>query len=172
MSAEVIRQLVPGKKTYIGQMEALAAALVLETLPRDRLFGRSAMFWIDNLSAKYGLQKGYSKVEDSGRIINAFKVKQASLRLRAWFEYIPSEQNVADLPSRGAFARMLEVIDAVSSGEWTCFTYEPVLPKFSSWMAPVGDLPARRRNRSGSRGAKRRRSSISGIAAEGASVPS
>ena len=84
---DVIRQLVPGKKTYIGQLEALAASFVLETLPADRLRGRSAIFWIDNLAAKYGLQKGYSRVEDSGRIINSFKIKQASLQFRAWFEY-------------------------------------------------------------------------------------
>ena len=93
---KVLRHMVPGKQTYIGQLECLAAEFVLETMPADRLVGRSAIFWIDNLSAKYGLQKAYSKVEDSGRIINAFKVKQAALRLRCWFEYIPSEQNIAD----------------------------------------------------------------------------
>ena len=85
-----------------------------DDMPADRLVGRSAIFWIDNLSAKYGLQKAYSKVEDSGRIINAFKVRQTTLRLRCWFEHIPSEQNIADLPSRGDYTRMMEVIDEVS----------------------------------------------------------
>jgi len=33
----------------------------------------------------YGLQKGYSRVEDSERIIKAFKIKQASLRLQGGF---------------------------------------------------------------------------------------
>ena len=167
---DVIRQLVPGKKTYIGQLESLAAAFVLETLPADRLQGRSAIFWIDNLSAKYGLQKGYSRVEDSGRIINSFKIKQASLQLRSWFEYVPSEQNVADLPSRGAFDRMFEVIDAVMGAEWICFTYSAVLPKFSTWLAPLASIPKRARTRSGSRGGKRRRAGLSGVAAEGAST--
>ena len=102
------------------------------------LRGRSAIFWIDNLAAKFGLQKGYSRVEDSGRIVNAFKVKQASLYLRTWFEYVPSEQNIADLPSRDAFQAMLDVIDAVSGGEWTIFEYGMVLPKFESWLAPLG----------------------------------
>ena len=166
----MIRQLVPGKKTYIGQLESLAAAFVLETLPADMLRGRSAVFWIDNLSAKYGLQKGYSRVEDSGRIINAFKIKQASLQLRAWFEYVPSEQNVADLPSRGAFERMFEVIDAVMGGEWECFQYLAVLPRFSTWLAPLASIPKRASKRSGSRGSKRRRAGPSGVAAEGAST--
>ena len=47
---DIIRQLVPGKKTYIGQLEALAAAIVLETLPSHILQDRAAIFWIDNLS--------------------------------------------------------------------------------------------------------------------------
>ena len=55
---DVIRHMVPGKKTYIGQLEALAAASVLETLPESMTKGRNAIMWIDNLSAKYGLQKG------------------------------------------------------------------------------------------------------------------
>ena len=71
---DVLRHMVPGKKTYIGQLEALAAASVLETLPTEVTAGRSAIMWIDNLAAKYGLQKSYSKVSDSGRIINAFAI--------------------------------------------------------------------------------------------------
>ena len=170
ITLDVIRKLVPRKKTYIGQLEALAAACVLETLPADVLRGRAAIFWIDNLAAKFGLQKGYSRVEDSGRIVNAFKVKQASLCLRTWFEYVPSEQNVADLPSRGAFQRMLDVIEAVSGAEWTVFEYAMVLPKFESWLAPLGSLSSRTRNRSGSRGRKRPRNSSSAHAASEAST--
>ena len=169
---DVIRKLVPGKKTYIGQLEALAAACVLETLPSHVLKGRAAIFWIDNLAAKFGLQKGYSRVEDSGRIVNAFKIKQASLSLRAWFEYVPSEQNIADLPSRSAFERMLEVIDVVSGGEWTIFEYSMVLPKFESWLAPLDSLSCRKRNRSGSRGRKRPRKSSSALAASEVSTSS
>ena len=62
---EVIRMMVPGKKTYIGQLEVLAATAVLSSMPDDRLLGRNSLLWIDNLAAKYGLQKGYSKVDDS-----------------------------------------------------------------------------------------------------------
>jgi hypothetical protein len=130
------------------------------------------LHWIDNLAAKYGLQKAYSKVEDSGRVINAFKVKQAALRLRCWFEYVPSEQNIADLPSRGAYSRMLEVIEAVSSGEWTLSKYDAVLPDFSTWDAPLASLPSRKRSRHGSRGAKRHRGSSSAEAPAGADVSS
>ena len=157
---ETIRFMVPGKKTYIGQLEALAAAAVLYTLPDKLLRGRRAIMWIDNLAAKYGLQKGYSKVHDSGRIINAFRIKQASLGMRIWFEWVPSEQNIADLPSRGKEAELYRVFDAVacvlSDGFWECYEYEVVMPDFSSWLAPLAQLrPAKRGGRSGSRGAKR-----------------
>ena len=74
--------MVPGKQTYIGEREYLLAEFFLDAMPADRLINRSAISWIDDLAAEYSLQKAYSKVEDSGRIINAFKVKQAALRLR------------------------------------------------------------------------------------------
>jgi hypothetical protein len=138
-----------------------------------RLFGRPGrrparcFFWIDNLAAKYGLQKAYSKVDDSGRIINSFKVRQAALKLSAHFEYIPSEQNIADLPSRGAFSAMYDVIREATGSqlsdeslvEWHDFT----LPDFSTWDSPLGQ-PRKRNYRSGSRGAKRRKKASHGAA--------
>ena len=151
---DVLRLMVPGKKTYIGQLEALAALGVLETLPPRITRGRAAIFWIDNLAAKYGLQKGYSKVDDSGRIINAFKVRQMMLDMRIWFEYVPSAQNIADLPSRGAFDKMYEVIESVSGSEWVSYTYNMAFGDFSSWTAPLETCGFRaKRKRSGSRGA-------------------
>ena len=116
--------------------------------------------WIDNLAAKYGLQKGYSKVADSGRIINAFRLKQAALSMRIWFEWVPSEQNIADLPSRGKESELFQIFDAVSEevsgGEWECYEWEMVLPNFSTWIAPLAEYRRqKRRGRSGSRGAKR-----------------
>ena len=141
---DVLRLMVQGKKSYIGQLEALAATAVLSSLPADRLSGRRALFWIDNLAAKFGLQKAYSKVDDSGRIINAFKVLQAQLQLRIHFEYVPSHQNIADLPSRGRYDEMCKVIEAatgrfpVATGpERNLFNYDFVLPKFESWGSPL-----------------------------------
>ena len=163
---DVLKLMVPGKRTYIGQLEALAAAAVLSSMPAVRLRGRRMLFWIDNLAAKYGLQKGYSKVDDSGRIINSFKVSQARLGVSIHFEYVPSHQNVADLPSRDRVAEMRQVIfDATGTalvGEgpgqnW--FEYDFQLPEFRTWESPLGPWPAKRVARSGSRGAKRQKAS-------------
>jgi hypothetical protein len=97
---DILRQLTPGKKTYIGQLEALAAAAVMYTLPEDWLAGRDGYMWIDNMGAKYSLQKGSARKEDSARIVDSFSKRVASLGFRPWIEYVPSAQNVADLPSR------------------------------------------------------------------------
>ena len=130
---------------------------MLNTLPEHVLRDRSAIFWIDNLSAKYSLQRAYSKVPDTGRIINAFKVKQAALSLKAWFEYVPSEQNIADLPSRGLWDRLYEILDVISPEKWECVRYGVVsFSDFSTWEAPlIAFKVARKRGRHGSRGAKR-----------------
>jgi len=158
----VLRLMVQGKKSYIGQLEALAAAAVLSSMPADRLYGRRAMFWIDNLAAKYGLQKAYSKVDDSGRIINAFKVRQARLQLSIHFEYVPSHQNLADLPSRGRHDEMRRVIEEATGAApvadgpgQNLFDYDFVLPKFESWGSPLERTSTKRKMRSGSRGRKR-----------------
>ena len=98
---DTIRQMVPGKQTYIGQLEALAAAAVVHTLPAEWLRGRDGYMWIDNMGAKYSLQKGSARKEDSARIVDSFAKRVASLGFRPWLEYVPSKQNLADLPSRG-----------------------------------------------------------------------
>ena len=152
---DVIRQLVPGKKTYIGQLEAMAADAFLHSMPADRLQDRRAFMWIDNLSAKYSLQKGYSKASDTGRIVSSFKVKQAKLRLRIWFEYVPSEQNIADLPSRRKWQELYDVFDAVFDHSWICFRYKVVVPSYGSWLSPLRGFGSQKRRRHGSRGAKR-----------------
>jgi hypothetical protein len=111
--------------------------------------------WIDNLSAKYALQKGYSKVGDTGMVVNSFKVMQAKRQLRVWFEYVPSEQNIADLPSRRSWGELHRVIDSVSGGLWTCFRYDVVIPSYESWLSPLKGHVSSKRRRHGSRGAKR-----------------
>lgn len=75
--------------------------------------------------------------------------------MRVWLEYIPSGQNIADLPSRDKLSELFKVYEAVSeNGEWTEVVYEECkIPDFSSWRVPSGQQ--RKRVRSGGRGAKR-----------------
>ena len=156
---DVFVQMVPGKKTYIGQLELLAAAATLYSLPDDILRGRRAYFWIDNMGAKYGLQKSGSSKEDSARIINAFVLRAASLLFRPWFEWIPSEQNIADLPSRNKLDEYFQAIGAGKDGlnekgEQVSTFITMVLPDFSSWSAPLATLPRNKKRRRGGKGNK------------------
>ena len=147
--------------------------MVLETLPSDVLFGRSAIFWIDNISAKYGLQKAYSRMDDSGRIINAFKVKQAAFSLAYLVRVCPLVRSI--LPT---FLRAVCGIVFWRSSMRSLARNGPLFLMSRCFLifllgeAPLSVLPKRTRKRHGSRGAKRRRGPASASASAGASVSS
>ena len=46
------------------------------------------------------LTKGFSRVPDSARIVHAFHAWCAGARARVWFEYVVSDANPSDTPSR------------------------------------------------------------------------
>ena len=117
--------------------------------------------WIDNIGAKYGLQKSSSSREDTARIINAFVMRVARFEFRPWFEYIPSAQNIADLPSRAKWAEYYEVISADAEGRRpdgsVASVFVPMkLPDFATWAAPVAQLAPSRKRRRGVRGGQGR----------------
>ena len=58
------------RKTYIGQLELLAAVAAYYSLP-DIVRGESVMHYVDNTSAVAALVKGYSQQPDSVRILHA-----------------------------------------------------------------------------------------------------
>ena len=89
---DVIKMMVPGKKTYIGQLECLAAAAAIYSLPADRLRGMDAMMWIDNLSAKYGFNRRIQKYQ----ILGGSLMRSRSNKQRYVCEFISS----TFLPSR------------------------------------------------------------------------
>ena len=147
---EVLRQLVPGKKSYIGQLESLAGAAFYYTYSAELLRGRQIYHWIDNLAAVAGLAKGYSGKADTARIVNSFNVRQAFLKFRVWWEWIPTHQNIADLPSRWTsldlvLGSSVEILPGIFS-----ISIPFVLPPFESWLSPLRhgvNLPLQRRSR-------------------------
>ena len=100
-SASMLNAFVE-KTQYIGQLELLAAIAVYYSLPKT-CKGRKVIHYVDNTSAVAGLVKGYSSMSDSAKIVHAFWALACGLDISCWFEYITSEANVADLPSRGSF---------------------------------------------------------------------
>ena len=61
--------------------------------------GEHVIHWIDNESAVYALVKGYN----SARIVTLYHSCVSQLGITPWIEYVQSEDNIADLPSRGEF---------------------------------------------------------------------
>ena len=89
------------RDTYIGQYELMAAVTPFISLPRSWFEGRPIELWIDNSGAASALVKGYSGVPDCARIVNMFHFAIARLGAASlWIDYVPSESNPADAPSR------------------------------------------------------------------------
>ena len=122
------------RQTYIGQFELLAAIAPFISLPAEWFQGRPVELWIDNSSAVAALVKGYSGKPDCARLVNMFHFAIARLGLASlWIDYVASESNPADVPSRahelGAdaaaqlaeFGRMVEMTVpdfATEDGRW------------------------------------------------------
>ena len=85
----------------INHLEALAAVAARLTFP-DFLAGRRAIHFIDNTVALSKAVHGYANEPDMAAVTNALHVCDAVLGVDAWWEWVPSAANVADLPSRAA----------------------------------------------------------------------
>ena len=92
---------IKARDTYIGQFELIAAIVPFISLPPEWFSGYPIELWIDNSGAIGALLKGYSGKPDCARIVNMFKFALARLGAASlWIDYVPSESNPADVPSR------------------------------------------------------------------------
>jgi len=58
------------------------------------------LHFIDNTVALSKAVHGYAREPDMAAAVNALHVCDAALRVDAWFEWVPTDANVSDLPSR------------------------------------------------------------------------
>jgi hypothetical protein len=84
---------------YIAQVEQAAVVMLLIGHPCV-LAGRDAFWYIDNTVALSAVVKGSSADPDMARAAAAIHLAMAMAGTRVWFEYIESESNWADEPSR------------------------------------------------------------------------
>ena len=56
--------------------------------------------YFGNTSALAALAKGYSGVPDSAHLVHIFHAWAACAGVSVWFEYVPTDSNPADEPSR------------------------------------------------------------------------
>ena len=116
---ELVEALQP-RKTQIIPLELMAAAGMLETYP-EQLRGREVIFFIDNQSVCCALCNGASKATDIQTMTTGWHLAALHLGCRIWIEWVPSEENPADVLSRWAkcpdFAKDTPV-DLLRLPEW------------------------------------------------------
>jgi hypothetical protein len=128
------------RKQQIGQVELVGAFTPYSALGTSVWAGRQVIHWIDNSSAVAALVKGYSSSIDSARIVQAMHATLAGLGADVWFEYVRTDANVADAPSRVDMSYERYAIGAdVAAGIRAFVTSRPVaevpLPAPSEWDA-------------------------------------
>ena len=117
------------KKTYIGQLEILAAMAPYLSMP-SLLMNRDVYHWIDNTSAISCLLHGYSGKPDSAMLVNVFHMFNAALRCNIFWDFVKSADNISDLPSRGNFKLMIDM-----GMTWV----ETDIPALEHWTGPLLD---------------------------------
>jgi hypothetical protein len=122
------------RKTYIAELEALAAVSVYTTYPT--LFaGRKVTHYIDNTVALSALVHGYAHKPELAKTVNVFYAQMLGLRTSVYFDWVPSKANIADLPSRGAFAHTrAELAGIPIVGDAPDLL---IVPGVHSWGAPL-----------------------------------
>jgi hypothetical protein len=114
--AEVVDTWAP-RGSYINLGELLAGPVLLHLLGH-RLKGRAIMWFVDNIAAAAAMSRAASSSRDGSHLAGMMALSLIALRARAWFEYIESASNPADILSRDAYDSPV-VQDHLASKRWT-----------------------------------------------------
>ena len=91
------------RETQIFIGELIGALSALHSV-REALFGHRVIHFVDNQGALSALIGGFSTDPDTSAIACMYQLIAASCSVRVWFEYVESEANIADGPSREGVA--------------------------------------------------------------------
>ena len=104
--------------SHIAALELLALLSAVLTFGAQFLRGREIVFFLDNTSAMSAAVHGYARSPDLADISNALHLALAGLTCSAWFEWVPSAANCADVPSRPEDADALAFYLAARLAPW------------------------------------------------------
>ena len=152
LDAAYMRRFMLRRKQQIGQVELVAAYTPYSAVDAKVWSGRRVLHWIDNSSAVAALAKGYSSAVDSALIVHAIHATLAGLGADVWFEYVRTDANVADKPSREDMSYERYAIGAdITAGVAAFVTSSPVaevpLPAPDEWDASAAAYVVRARQR-------------------------
>ena len=138
-SQELWDTLRDRRDKQIMAWEMLAIALGTSTFA-EQLKGKLVRVWCDNVGAEKALSAGAAKATDHNMQIHALWLQAARNGHGLWIERVPTDDNVADLPSREEY-ELLERIGA----QWTKPVMDCAFEDPSKWSM-VGKSLARHGN--------------------------
>ena len=90
------------KKQYICDLEEVALAAPYFAPELRRVFeNRHVIHFADNVAANCGAISGRSSSPSMARVLHGLQLRWAHAHVDVWIEFVKSEANLADLPSRG-----------------------------------------------------------------------
>ena len=121
------------KQTYISHGEAFAPLFCLYHVGRQ-IFGRSIIWFIDNMGILAAYTKGSSCTGDISCIVHAMLLSSAKLRLKSWFEHVDSHANPADGGTRGKDKALNMILPVLPLPPWPTNTSEAPPAVWLSWL--------------------------------------
>ena len=97
--ADPVWETIFCETTLIYGLELLAVVATIFAL-KDFLRGKNVTFYVDNPNTKDAMVKGFSLTKVINILIQIFWAFAQSSGARFWFEQVPSNRNIADLPTR------------------------------------------------------------------------
>ena len=91
---------------------------------------RNVNHFVDNTVALSAFVHGYARATDMARLANCMHLSAAGMRTRVWLEYVPSNANLADPPSRGEY----ELLRTMGGHRVDI----PIIG-ISDWLSPLGN---------------------------------
>ncbi|KAF4647668.1 hypothetical protein FOL47_004310, partial [Perkinsus chesapeaki] len=105
--ADLLSSLMP-RKNQIVALELCAAVTAINTF-RDVLKGQCVWLYIDSRAAEFALIRGSSAKSDLNDMTASLWRTAASHSISIWISRVPSEQNIADGPSRRQYGDVIRL---------------------------------------------------------------
>ena len=107
---QLLDQLV-ARQQQIGVTEALACLLGPYCFP-ELFRGQNVIHFVDNVGVLAGCISGAGSAPDANQVLQLHSLRLAELQCRYWAEYVESDANLADEPSRDPLCPLLRAMGA------------------------------------------------------------